>query len=114
MMIKKIMKSLKTFVLVFSIFISACNNKTENNPVEPNLPGNWEAMNTGTSSALYDVKFINNSTGWAAGESGLIIRTTDGGLSWVNQYFNNDIYILGLDFFGFKCWFRSGFKWYDF
>lgn len=33
---------------------------------------------------LRDVYFIDENTGWAVGET--IIRTTDGGLSWVKQY----------------------------
>ena len=32
---------------------------------------------------LNDVQFVNASTGWAVGDRGLILRTTDGGLTWL-------------------------------
>ncbi|MBS1494920.1 MAG: T9SS type A sorting domain-containing protein [Bacteroidetes bacterium] len=32
--------------------------------------------------ALYDCSFVNESTGWTVGESGSILRTNNGGLSW--------------------------------
>jgi hypothetical protein len=40
----------------------------------------WAQQITGTASALYDVKFANQSTGWAVGTSGRILKTTNGGI----------------------------------
>lgn len=37
---------------------------------------------------LKTVKFIDLSTGWAAGESGTILKTTDGGINWSAQTSN--------------------------
>ncbi|MCX7611947.1 MAG: YCF48-related protein, partial [Ignavibacterium sp.] len=37
------------------------------------------------SNPLYSVKFIDANTGWAVGELGTIIKTTDGGINWTVQ-----------------------------
>ncbi len=34
---------------------------------------------------LYDVKFVNNNTGWTCGGNGIILKTTNHGLNWVSQ-----------------------------
>ena len=36
-------------------------------------------------SGLQKIYFVNSSTGWAVGDSGVIIKTTDGGASWSQQ-----------------------------
>lgn len=46
---------------------------------------NWTLQNSGTTQNLADVFFIHNSTGFACGDSG-ILKTTDGGNSWVNVF----------------------------
>jgi len=38
----------------------------------------WNIETTGTSSFLYSVDFADAQTGWAAGENGVIIKSTDG------------------------------------
>jgi len=37
------------------------------------------------SENLFDVAFINSTTGWTVGEKGKIIKTTDGGANWTLQ-----------------------------
>ena len=39
----------------------------------------------GSTNVLYDVEFINSNTGWICGANGDILKTTDGGNSWVLQ-----------------------------
>ena len=34
---------------------------------------------------LFNVYFINSSTGWVMGKNGLLSKTTDGGINWVSQ-----------------------------
>jgi len=34
---------------------------------------------------LNDIAFVNETTGWVAGQNGVIRRTTDGGLTWTTQ-----------------------------
>lgn len=45
----------------------------------------WEML-AGSSSHLYTVQFINDTTGWTAGERGRVLRTEDGGTSWDVSY----------------------------
>ena len=44
----------------------------------------WELQQSGTDAYLTDVFFINADTGWVTG-MGIIMNTTDGGLSWTVQ-----------------------------
>ncbi|HJY64106.1 MAG TPA: YCF48-related protein, partial [Ignavibacteria bacterium] len=45
----------------------------------------WVIQNSGTSNHLYDVYFINTQTGWACGNNGAIVKTTNGGNNWFGQ-----------------------------
>ena len=38
-----------------------------------------------TSNNLYSIHFTDNQTGWAVGEYGTILVTTNGGLDWSSQ-----------------------------
>ena len=42
----------------------------------------WEVQKTGQALPLHAVHFLNENVGWAAGEMGTILSTTDGGKSW--------------------------------
>src|SRR4030095_15317126 len=44
----------------------------------------WFAQNSGTNQNLYDIEFINDKTGWAVGDAGVVIKTTNGGNNWLN------------------------------
>ncbi|HRG59827.1 MAG TPA: YCF48-related protein [Bacteroidia bacterium] len=57
----------------------------------------WIRMNTGNTSVINAVHFINQTTGWFTGASSDIRKTTDGGITWVQQSSgvgsgNNDIW----------------------
>jgi len=45
----------------------------------------WQLQNSGTNVALHSVHFINENVGWVVGESGTILRTTNGGANWQLQ-----------------------------
>ena len=45
----------------------------------------WFTQQSGTTSPLYDIEFINDKTGWCCGEGGYIIKTTNGGINWIRQ-----------------------------
>jgi photosystem II stability/assembly factor-like uncharacterized protein len=36
-------------------------------------------------TSLLDCDFINQNTGWACGDGGVIVKTTNGGLNWIQQ-----------------------------
>lgn len=45
----------------------------------------WDAVNAGTSLTLNTIFFINNNTGWigsGGNDTGIIMKTTNGGLTW--------------------------------
>jgi photosystem II stability/assembly factor-like uncharacterized protein len=44
----------------------------------------WIIQNSGTTSPLTDIKFLDENTGWCCG-NGVILKTTNGGLNWVTQ-----------------------------
>lgn len=46
---------------------------------------NWSALNSLVTSNLNSVYFINPDTGWVAGIN-TVLKTTNGGLNWINQY----------------------------
>ena len=45
----------------------------------------WYPQNSGTNNRLMTCFFLNESTGWAAGYDGTIIKTTNGGINWISQ-----------------------------
>ena len=45
----------------------------------------WKKLQSPVNITLRYLFFVDSLTGWAAGEAGTIIRTTDGGDSWVVQ-----------------------------
>ncbi len=51
----------------------------------------WIKQNSGTSHSsnayLNDVYFVNSNTGWAVGNYGMVLKTTDGGNNWTNLSF---------------------------
>ena len=62
--------------ILFTLFIIHCSLLIAN--------AQWYQQNSGTTSALYDVHFINQYTGWACG-NGCILKTTNSGTNWVIQ-----------------------------
>ena len=45
----------------------------------------WYIQNSGANSFLFDVHFVDEDNGWIAGNTGLILNTTDGGANWNEQ-----------------------------
>lgn len=59
----------------------------------------WIRQQTPTNLLLYRCSFPDSLNGWAAGEDGVIIRTSNGGVNWILQnspvdFFIYDIYFL--------------------
>ncbi len=42
----------------------------------------WDVVNSPTTNFLERIQFVDSLWGWASGDSGTIIRTTDGGTTW--------------------------------
>ncbi|MCF8367617.1 MAG: hypothetical protein K9G76_01150 [Bacteroidales bacterium] len=47
--------------------------------------GTWEIVNVPTTQNLHSVFFADSIFGWAVGDSGIIIHTSDGGDNWIIQ-----------------------------
>ena len=45
----------------------------------------WTAQTSGVTTNLRDVYFTDNQTGWAVGNAGVILHTSDGGQTWAAQ-----------------------------
>src|SRR5438034_6836673 len=59
----------------------------------------WIPQHSPTSNWLFKCSFADSLNGWAAGDSGIIIHTSNGGLNWSKQnntfnIFINDIFCL--------------------
>ena len=44
--------------------------------------GRWISQPSGTTANLRDVYFLDSNRGWAVGDGGAIVGTTDGGTTW--------------------------------
>jgi len=69
---------------------------------------NWTKIVTSCSNALYDVKFLNSTTGYVASFNGEIGKSTNGGTNWTEVYQNGSNFSLyAMNFFdantGFAC-----------
>ena len=47
---------------------------------------------------LVSVSFIDSETGWAIGNLGTILKTTNGGENWINQTSGTTQYLIGVSF----------------
>ena len=76
----------KVFFFVLSIlFFSGCN-KTFVVDEFPTI--RYESISSGTSNTLRSVCFINSTEGFAGGDAGTILQTTNGGTSWTSIPFS--------------------------
>jgi photosystem II stability/assembly factor-like uncharacterized protein len=67
---------MKTFLLILSFLIISNNSFAQNG---------WVQVNSGTTKSFSNSFFINASTGWICGDSGLVMKTTNKGISWSFQ-----------------------------
>jgi photosystem II stability/assembly factor-like uncharacterized protein len=61
---------MKKIILLFLLLING------------SLFSQWFQVQSGTQNLLYDIAFIDANTGYAVGDTGLILRSTNGGLNW--------------------------------
>ena len=79
------MNKLCCLIVVFSIYLNNANSQ-------------WINLNSGTTKTLNDIKVLNEDTIIIVGDSGLVLKTIDGGLNW-NQYSANiNERLLSVDF----------------
>ncbi len=77
-----------------TLFFLIVGIASTNYPQEPE----WEKLVSPVSTTLTNLSFVSNTTGWASGELGTIIKTTDGGINWNIQDSTVPYFITGLHF----------------
>ncbi|MDR1480709.1 MAG: hypothetical protein LBJ00_17430 [Planctomycetaceae bacterium] len=45
----------------------------------------WKATPSGINATIHKITFVDNLNGWAVGDLGTILATTDGGVNWTKQ-----------------------------
>ncbi len=67
----------------------------------------WEKLNSRTNLFLYGVCFVDSLNGWVVGDDGIILKTTDGGISWDKKDANIGSWLLSVYFidrnYGWVC-----------
>jgi photosystem II stability/assembly factor-like uncharacterized protein len=58
----------------------------------------WRKIDSPTDKLLRHVFFVDSTTGWCAGRDGIIIHTSDGGNTWVEQSSTVQTFIVSLFF----------------
>ncbi len=69
---------------------------------------NWTVKKNNFSQDLYSTFFVDNNTGFVAGDGGLISKTTDGGTTWTTQTTNTTSGIWSVQFFNANVGVASG------
>jgi len=72
--------------------------------------GTWEKIDIPTAQYLHSVHFVDSLYGWAVGDSGTIIHTSDGGVNWVIQESQTENEIVDVFFLNKNLGWASSFK----
>ena len=67
-------------------------------PGSPGDTGGWQPVQSGVTSTLLDIDFVDPYHGWAVGQDGTIIATSDGGATWRSHDSGFELTIRGIDF----------------
>ena len=59
----------------------------------------WVPLNSNTTQNLRSVYFVNADTGWVVGDSGIILKTIDGGVNWIRQNSGGSATLYSVQFF---------------
>lgn len=70
-------------LLVGSLFVAVgCGPSRTENPASLEL--HWEQQESGTDAGFRGLSVVSADVAWASGTGGTVVRTTDGGTTWVN------------------------------
>ncbi|MBN1633104.1 MAG: T9SS type A sorting domain-containing protein [Ignavibacteria bacterium] len=73
----------------------------------------WYLQNSGINYNLNSVYFVNALTGYAVGDTGKIIMTTNGGINWIQQSSPCNIELLSVHFINENTGWAAGGKYYN-
>ncbi len=88
---KKLLQSLFFFLMVTQICFGQPDSPSASQ-------GGWYQQNSGTDKKLYAVQFTDANNGFAVGDSGTILQTTNAGANWVTQVSGLDIILKSVCF----------------
>ena len=87
--------------LVFLIALVGGTIYFTRNADTPGSPGDgarWQPVQSGVASTLLATEFVDPAHGWAVGQDGTIIATSDGGETWYSQASGFELTIRSVDF----------------
>jgi len=68
----------------------------------------WQTLNVNTLSWRFeDLQFVDSEIGWVVDGGGQILKTTNGGLNWTQQYYNPDHYFRSVEFYNINIGFAG-------
>ena len=77
-------------------------------PDSPVDEGRWQPVPSGVISTLLDIDFVDPDHGWAVGQGGVIIATSDGGETWHSQASGFELTIRSVDFIDTQTGWAAG------
>ncbi|MBK7255496.1 MAG: hypothetical protein IPI04_16695 [Ignavibacteria bacterium] len=69
---------------------------------------NWFIQNSNTSERLNSVDFVNENTGYAVGNIGVILKTTNAGVNWQINSIGLTNYLYSVDFVNINTGYAVG------
>lgn len=73
------------FVVALGLIILFFTGRSDNGGVPSDTPSAWTIQDSGTANDLLNVSFPDATHGWAVGEAGTILHTSDAGATWTLQ-----------------------------
>lgn len=83
--------NLKLVLSFFILLFMVINNVSAQQST--NCIYNWTPQISGSTSLLYTVKAVNENICWTAGDNGTVLKTMNGGITWLNANPNPGIII---------------------
>ena len=62
------------------------------------IEAQWYQQASGTNLTLRSVSMFNQNIGYIVGDSGIILKTTNGGMNWVKQKSDSSTFLYGVKF----------------
>lgn len=89
-----------TALLVLSLLAFGCSSERAATQPTPSSASEvtWSPIEFHGFNCLYSVFLTDAETGWAVGDSGMIISTTDGGDSWQRQHADSRVGLSSVHF----------------
>ncbi len=72
--------------------------------------GTWDRISIKTEFPLWDVTFVDTLRGYAVGDYGVILNTTDGGFTWTQKFTPDQHALRNVHFFNDSTGLTAGFR----